>query len=174
MDNQKDESSVIKTIIKQATDEVLKPKAKDVANSFLTECVYMFGDWIIGMITKRIYGKDAPIRTSRSSRSSRGTDYNSISSKPNLNYELRQSDEVIKYPIESQEKADDIRKQMIERIDRFDKVSVGFLYAKLGKSTNAADYKYGWTNPNDIQWVCERVDGKDVWFMDLPKPKLLS
>lgn len=172
MDN-KEEGSVFKDIVKQATDEVLKPKAKDATYSFFTECAYMFCDWILGMLKKRIYGKDAPINSSRS-RSSRGVDYNAVSSKPNLNYELRQSDELIRYPIESQEKAEDIRKLMIERIDRFDKVSVGFYYAKLGKSTNAPDYKYGWTNPNDIQWVMERVDGKDVWFMDLPKPKLLS
>lgn len=175
-ENKKTEGSgsVFKDIAKQATDDILIPKAKEVTNSFFTECVYMFCDWVVGMITKRIYGKDAPVKTSRSS--SRGIDYNKISSKPNLNTALRQSDELIEIPISTQSEAENIRLQMLERIEKYDKVSVGFYYTKAGKSSivTATDYKFGWTNPNDIQWEAKRVDGRDLYFMDLPKPQPIA
>lgn len=171
----KKESNPIGDIVKQTTNDVLIPKAKDTVNSALSEMVYAIGDWIVGIIGRKIFGPEAKVNT-RGGSSNR-TDYTKASHAPVTNVGLRSSEDLQEIYINSEADARDIKDSMIERITRYSKVSVGFYYDKASQKSSSkkvqsisSDYRYGWTDPGDIHYSRNRFG----FYFDLPKPKPLS
>jgi len=162
-----EEQSVLGDIIKQTTDDVLKPKALEVANSAMSDIIYAVGDWLVGIIGRKLFGMDAPVV----SRSRNGrTNYNKISSQPQTNTALRASDELVEIRFENEQRAIEVIDAMKDRVAQFGKVSVGFLYEKTRKSQIGSDFRYGWTDPNDFGYV----KNSRGCFFDANKPKPLA
>lgn len=164
--NNQKEDSVLGDIVHQVTEDILKPKLLDVANSTLTDLIYAVGDWLVGIVGKKIFGPDSSYRGGRSV-GAKGTNYNKLSKSPQTNIGLRNSDDLMEIIFETESEAASIRNDMIDRIRRFGKVSVGFLYEKAHKSTIGSDYRYGWTDERDIHYTRNRFG----FMFDLPKPK---
>lgn len=162
------ESSVLGDIIKQTTKDILKPKALEVANSAITDIIYAVGDWLVGIVGKKIFGPDSQYRTGRSGNK-RGTDYNKLS-QSNTNIGLRASDDLMEVIFSTESEAVDVRNEMIDRIRRYGKVSVGFLYEKAHKQPISSDYRYGWTDERDIHYTRNRFG----FYFDLPKPRPIA
>lgn len=159
--------SGLSDIVKKTTDDVLKPKALEVANSAMSDIIYAIGDWLVGIIGRKLFGMDAPVATrSRSGR----TPYEKMSQKPQVNTALRNSDELVEIRFENEKQAIECIDSMRDRLSRFGKVSVGFLYEKARKPQIQSDFKYGWTNPDDFGYI---KNSRGVFF-DASKPKLLS
>lgn len=165
----KKEDSVLGDIIKQTTNDILKPKALEVANSAITDIIYAVGDWLVGIVGKKIFGPDSQYRTGRSG-SGRGTNYNKLSQTPNANIGLRASDDLLEIIFSTESEAIGVKNEMIDRIRRYGKVSVGFLYEKAHKQPISSDYRYGWTNENDIHFTRNRYG----FYFDLPKPRTIA
>lgn len=167
--NTEQQPSVLSDIVKQTTDDVLKPKALEVANSAMSDIIYAIGDWLVGIIGRKLFGMDAPVATrSRSGR----TNYNRISQQPQVNTALRNSDELIEIRFENEQRAKEVIEDMRNRLSRFGKVSVGFLYEKAGKvkEQTQSDFRYGWTNPDDFGYI---KNSRGIFF-DASKPQPLS
>ena len=162
-----EEKSVLSDIVKQTTDDVLKPKALEVANSAMSDIIYAIGDWLVGIIGRKLFGMDAPVATrSRSGK----TNYNKISQQPQVNTALRNSDELVEIRFENEKQAIDVIDSMRDRLSRFGKVSVGFLYEKAKKPQIQSDFRYGWTNADDFGYI---KNSRGIFF-DASKPKPIS
>lgn len=162
-------TTVLSDIIKKTTDDVLKPKALDVANSAMSDIIYAIGDWLVGIIGRKLFGMDAPVATrSRSGR----TPYEKMSQsqKPQVNTALRNSDELVEIRFENEKRAIEVIDDMRDRLSRFGKVSVGFLYDKTGKPQIQSDFRYGWTSIDDFGYI---KNSRGIFF-DASKPKPLS
>ncbi len=165
-ENKPEERSVLSDIIKQTTNEVLKPKALEVANTAMSDIIYAVGDWLVGIIGRKLFGMDAPINRSRSGR----TNYQKISNQPQTNTALRSSDELVEIRFDNEQRAIEVIDAMRGRIAQFGKVSVGFLYEKARKPQIGSDFRYGWTNPDEFGYV---KNSKGCFF-DANKPKPLG
>ena len=161
-----EEKSVLGDIVKQTTDDVLKPKALEVANSAMSDIIYAVGDWLVGIIGRKLFGMDAPVNRSRSGK----TNYSRVSSQPQTNTALRASDELVEIRFENEQRAIEVIDAMRGRISQFGKVSVGFLYEKAHKPQIGSDFRYGWTNPDDFGYI----KNSQGCFFDAVKPKPLG
>lgn len=165
--NKPKESNVLGDIIKQTTEDVLKPKALDAANSAFSDIIYAISDWLVGIVGRKLFGMDAPIATrSRSGR----TNYNKVSQQPQVNTALRASDELVEIRFENEQRAIEVVDAMRDRVAQFGKVSVGFLYEKARKTQIQSDFRYGWTDPNEFGYI-KNARG---CFFDASKPKPLN
>lgn len=168
-EQKQEETSVLGDIIRQTTNDILKPKALEVANSAITDIIYAVGDWLVGIVGKKIFGPDSQYRNGRNGNK-RGTDYNKLSQSPNANIGLRASDDLMEVIFSTESEAAGVRNEMIDRIRRYGKVSVGFLYEKAHKQPISSDYRYGWNDERDIHYTRNRFG----FYFDLPKPKPIA
>ena len=165
-ENKQEEKSVLSDIVKQTTNDVLKPKALEVANSAMSDLIYAIGDWLVGIIGRKLFGMDASVSRSRNGR----INYNKVSNQPQTNTALRSSDELVEIRFDNEQRAIEVIDAMRGRIAQFGKVSVGFLYEKARKPQIGSDFRYGWTNPDDFGYV---KNSKGCFF-DANKPKPLG
>lgn len=164
------ESSVIGDIIKQTTNDVLKPKTLEVASTATSDIIYAIGDWIVDIAVKGLakWFKLEPPITSRT-RGGR-TNYNKISQTPQVNTALRASDELVEVKFENEQRAIEVIDAMRGRIAQFGKVSVGFLYEKQKLPQIGSDFRYGWTDPDEFGY---KKNARGCFF-DANKPKPLG
>ena len=159
--------SVLRDISKQAVQDIIVPKTKESVNNMASDIIYMISDTLVQIIGRIIFGRDANIP----SRSGGGRDkYSNISRnkpQPQPNIATRSSDDLQYVVVDSYQKAEEIKKELIDSISRYGQVRVADLYEKSGKVKVAfTDYDYGWTNVNDVHFVRDR---NGYWF-NMPKP----
>lgn len=169
--DEKKKSSVIKDISKQAWDDIIVPKTLESTNNMATDIVYMIADAFVQIIGRFIF-RDKYVPTQRSGG---GRDrYSNISrnkSQPQQNVATRSSDDLQYVCVDSYQKAEEIKRDLIDSITRYGHVRVADLYEKSGKVKTAfPDYNYGWTDINDVHFVRDR---NGYWF-NMPKPVQLN
>ena len=136
MDEKK--NSVLKDISKQAWDDIIVPKTLESTNNMATDIVYMIADAFVQIIGRFIF-RDKYVPTQRSGG---GRDrYSNISRKgqpqtPQMS-EPRVSDNLQYVCVESYQKAEEIKRDLVDSISRYGQVRVADLYEKSGKVRSA-------------------------------------
>ena len=170
--------SVLRDISKQAVNDIIVPKAMETTSSTLTEIIYMIADALsqatLQFVAKVIFKKDQMPTTTRSGS---GRDkYSNISrnkSQPQTTNVIdnRRSDDLQYVVVDSYQKAEAIKKDLIDAITKYGRVRVADLYEKSEKVRPViSDFNYGWTNVNDVHFVRDR---NGYWF-NMPKPVQLN
>lgn len=165
-----------KTIASELCDyamkEVIIPGSKDLMSNVFTGFINMFSDAATKSIDKWIYPDGAPKKQNKSGTySTQQTNYTVYSSRPGQKPETpsinqRSSVDVDYIWVDTEEEARYIIGCLVEEIDNYGKAKVSTLYEKIKKPTTFSDFKFGWTNKDDLSYRRDR--GK--WFIDLPRP----
>lgn len=164
--NKKD--SVLKDISKQAVEDIIVPKTKESVNNMASDILYMIADTLVQIVGRIIFGQDAVIPTRGGGREK----YSNVSkakAQPQVQTTINTgpSDNLLYVCVESYQKAEEIKRELVEAITKYGVVRVADLYEKSGKVRPAfTDYNYGWTNVNDVHFVRDR---NGYWF-NMPKP----
>lgn len=167
-ENKKQETSVASDIFKQAKDDILIPRTKEVVNGTAVDLIYMIGDYFANLVGKFIFGPDS-VQKGRPGQARTG--YSNISRgapKPTTpNIGSRPSSELQYVFVESEEKARRIQAEMIESIQKYGKVRVADLYEKSEKVKPIfTDFSYGWTKVEDVHYIRNR----DGYHFNMPNP----
>ena len=169
--NKKD--SVLKDIGKQAWDDIVVPKTKESANNMASDILYMVADTLVQIVGRIIYGKDAVILTRNSGGRDKYSNVSKAKAQPQVQTTINTgpSDNLLYVCVDSYQRADEIKRELIEAITKYGQVRVADLYEKSGKVRPAfTDYNYGWTNVNDVHFVRDR---NGYWF-NMPNPTKLQ
>lgn len=173
-DEQKKNGSVIKDISKQAWDDIIVPKTLETTNNMATDIIYMIGDALVQMVGRFIF-RDKYVPPTQ--RSGGGRDkYSNVSktkAQPQVQTTINTgpSDNLLYVCVDSYQRAEEIKRELIEAITKYGQVRVADLYEKSGKVRPAfTDYNYGWTNVNDVHFVRDR---NGYWF-NMPNPTKLQ
>lgn len=170
-------SSFLKDVSKSAYEELIKPQAMDAVANMTSSVLYSFTDALTNVIYKIIYKNDKNFVAPTNSR--QGRDKYSNVSRRNSQTQSRvtprivtnRPSDVLEYVyVDTYEKANSIKKDLVTSIERFGYARVGDLYEKVGILTSDTDFIYGWVNVSDIHYVPDR---NGLWF-NLPKPVLIK
>lgn len=164
-----DKHSLIKDAINMATEDYIKPKAKEILNNAVVDGIYMVGDFLSNIAGRVIFGQDFGGQNKRiSSNPNKYSDISRKTTTPVVNIGTRNSKELQYVVVEDMVKADKLKADLIDSIVKYGRVRVADLYEQSEKvKPSFSDYRYGWTNPADIHYVRDR---NGYWF-NLPQPK---
>lgn len=166
-EEQKKKDSVLKDIGKQALDDIVVPKTKESVNNMASDILYMVADTLVQIVGRIIYGKDAVIPTRNSGGREQYSNITRTKPQPQTTMNTGPSDNLLYVCVDSYQKAEEIKRELIESITKYGQVRVADLYEKSGKIRPAfTDYNYGWRNVNDVHFVRDR---NGYWF-NMPKP----
>lgn len=167
--------SVFKDVGKQVVDDIILPQMAQSANNMASSTVYTLGDAIVNLITAGICKlfKQAPAPITKGGAASNNREkYANVSRQqatPNIG--TRSSEDLQYVCVESFQKAEQVKKDLIDAISKYGRVRVADLYESSGKVKSAfTDFNYGWTNVNDVHYVRDR---NGYWF-NMPKPQKLN
>lgn len=175
-------NSLVRDLGKGVMNEVIIPKSKEAARNMSTDIVNMFAEALRNMIDRLIYPDgDVPYKktnnsgvyqTNYTSYSTPIKDYQPTQQKGRDLIGQRPGNEVRYIWVESEEKAKQIVGALKEDIAMYKKAKVASLYEMVGERTTMADFKYGWTNQNDIGYYYDtsRRGNEYKWFINLTKP----
>jgi hypothetical protein len=169
---------------KYAMDEIIVPKSKEVMRDMFTGIVNMFAEAARSSMDKFLYPDGgAPTRSTGQRYYTGTTNYTSYSRPIAQQYQpsnqqvrdnigQRSGVDVKCIWVSTEEDAKDILSTLCEEIDNYNKAKVATLYEKIGEKTTFADFKYGWTNKDDLKYYYDSSspDPNAKWFIDLPKP----
>jgi len=178
--------SVAGELGKYAMDEIIVPKSKEVMRDMFTGVVNMFADAARSSLDRLLYPDGgAPVRRGQSNGIgyyTGTTNYTSFS-KPIGQGQTQQQYrrdvigqrsgcEVRYIWVPTEDDAKEIIAILREEIDNYSKAKVATLYEKIGEKTTFADFKYGWTDANQLGYHYDTTspDPNAKWFIDLPKP----
>ena len=169
----KKETGVLHDITKQAVDDIIIPKTKETANNMASDIIYMIGDTLVRIVGGLIFGKDKIPNNPKARGGNDREKYSNISrsttSQPNIG--TRSSEDLQYVCVDSYQKAEEIKRDLIGSITKYGRVRVADLYEASKKVKTAfPDYNYGWTNVNDVHYVRDR---NGYWF-NMPKPQKLN
>ena len=176
------ERSVAKDLAKYAMDEYIKPKTNDVLHDLFAGVVEMFGDAIKGSIDKLFYGEDKSRNRVKNNNVVRTFNqdipYHVYSISPTSTYQRpqrpnnsqRSGRSVKLIYFDTKEKARQAIDELRNEIKDYGNVKVGKLYEIIREPTSPEDWKYGWNDINDINYVEEYVDGRRLYKLSLAEP----
>lgn len=100
--------------------------------------------------------------------------YNSYSrgARPEERRSTARTSEIEDLIFESAGEAELVLDELRDEIDRFGEATLASYYEKAGYSGNFTDYKYGWTNLDEVRRP-HRVRGGG-YILELPRPRLLD
>lgn len=172
--------SVAKDLAKYAMDEYIKPKTNDVLHDLFAGVVEMFGSAIRGAIDKQFYGEDRSKNNVHTTiqKFNQNVPYNVYSLTPTStvqkiqrpNNSQRSGKSVKLIYLNTREEAQYIIGMLREEIERYGNVKVGKLYETIKEPTTPDDWKYGWNNPNDINYKEEHSAGRTLFMLTLSEP----
>lgn len=182
MDDQKKPSesseSLLISIFKDCWKTIFIPESKRITTNFLVDCFYALADTASNTVQRKINKDGAPIQ-SRSRPNQQQTGYSNRFSQVNGTKSQTQpqqpnigmrSSATLQYVVAPDPvTADRWKRELIESIQRYNRVFVNELYEKAGLKTMPSDFDFGWTKVEDIHYVRNR-DG--CWF-NLPNPEKL-
>ena len=178
------EHSLLRELGKDAMDEIIIPKSKDVMRDMFTGIVNMLADALRSSIDRVLY-PNGDVPSKKPSQSSTGyytgtTNYQSYSRPINQPQQSKGRDMIgqrsgneVKYIwVESEEKAKQVIGALKEDIENYGKAKVASLYEMIGERTTFADFKFGWTDSESIGYYYDssRRGNEYKWFLNLPKP----
>lgn len=168
--DEKKKDSVFSDVGKQVVDDILLPQMAQSMNNMASSTVYTIGDVIVNLTTNAICRlfKQKPGPVVGKTRNDNRERYSDVSKRKTIDIGARSSGNLEKVTVDSHQKAEAIKQDLIEKLKRYGKIRVADLYeASEGRVTPiVSDYNYGWTNVNDIHYTWD-VSG--YWF-DMPKP----
>lgn len=154
--------SVAKDLAKYAMDEYIKPKTNDVLHDLFAGVVDMFGDAVRGAIDKQFYGEDRSRNRAKGNNTVRtfnqSVPYNVYSLSPSSsqprttrpNNSQRSGKSVKAIYLNTEDEAKYIVSMLRDEIAAYGNVKVGKLYEAIKEPTSPEDWKFGWTDANDI------------------------
>ena len=176
------ERSVAKDLAKYAMDEYIKPKTNDVLHDLFAGVIEMIGDALRGTLDKQFYGEDRSRNRSKSNNTVRtfnqDVPYNVYSISPTSTYQRpqrpnnsqRSGRSVKLIYFDTKEKAKQAIDELRDEIKDYGNVKVGKLYEIIREPTSPEDWKYGWNDINNINYVEEYVDGRRLYKLSLAEP----
>ena len=176
--------SVAKELGSYAINDIIVPKSKEVMRDMFTGIVNMFADALRSSVDRLLYPDgNAPRKGNQGNGYYVGTTNYTSYSKPIGNYQSSQQkgrDTIGQRPgcevryiwVATEDDAKDIIATLREEIDNYGKAKVSTLYEKIKERTTFADFKYGWTKPEELGYFYDTnsPDPNRKWFIDLPKP----
>lgn len=165
------DSSVVKDIWNYLMREVFIPNSKEIMRNLLNGTSNMFANAAGKAIDRVIYPDGGAPKRNYVTRDGEGTyttrtGYKTTLDKPR-SINSRSSTEVKYIWVDTEEEAKAIIGALVEDIDNYGKAKVSTLYEMVHETPNFTDFKFGWTNANDISYY---RDGSKGYFIDLPKP----
>jgi len=156
--------SVAKDLAKYAMDEYIKPKTNDVLHDLFAGVVEMFGDAIRGAIDKQFYGEDRSknrVKNNTIKTFNQSVPYNVYSLSPTSsvqkiqrpNNSQRSGKSVKIIYLNTEDEAKYIINMLKEEIRRYGNVKVGKLYETIKEPTSPEDWKFGWSDENDLGYT---------------------
>ena len=156
--------SVAKDLAKYAMDEYIKPKTNDVLHDLFAGVVEMFGDAVRGAIDKQFYGEDRSrnrVKNNTIKTFNQSVPYNVYSLSPTSsvqrtqrpNNSQRSGKSVKIIYLNTEEEAKYIINILKEEIRRYGNVKVGKLYETIKEPTSPEDWKFGWSDENDLGYM---------------------
>lgn len=156
--------SVAKDLAKYAMDEYIKPKTNDVLHDLFAGVVEMFGDAVRGAIDKQFYGEDRSrnrVKNNTIKTFNQSVPYNVYSLSPTSsvqrtqrpNNSQRSGKSVKIIYLNTEEEAKYIINMLKEEIRRYGNVKVGKLYETIKEPTSPEDWKFGWSDENDLGYT---------------------
>ena len=169
-EEQKKKDSMLKDISKQAIDDIIVPKTLEATNNMAVEIINMIADSMIQIVGRLIF-KDKYVvsRTSsvreKYSNITRNKYQSQTQSAPISS--ARRSDKLEYVCVDTHQKAEEIKNDLIASIKKYERVRTADLYLASGKITPiATDYRFGWTNVDDVHYTPCR---EGYWF-NMPDP----
>lgn len=158
-----EQRSVLKDLTKYAMDEYIKPKTNEVLHDLFSGVVDMFGDAVRGAIDKQFYGEDRSrnrVKSNGVRTFNQDVPYNVYSLSPSsshskparANNTQRSGKSVKLISFNTEDEVKYIVSMMREEIKSYGNVKVGKLYETIKEPTSPEDWKYGWTDQNDIAY----------------------
>lgn len=175
--------SVIGEIGKYVMDEYIVPQATDTMHDLLAKLGSGVNDAFQGALNKLFYKEDNGRRYSSGSSAGR-TSYTTFYTRPstgatsysatsNNSISRRASNEVKIITVDTEEDAKRLVGFLQNLIRNYKVAKVSDLYGSLQPKVQIAftDYKYGWTNPNEIGYhpIYSGPD-RGKFQLDLPQP----
>jgi len=176
------ERSVAKDLAKYAMDEYIKPKTNDVLHDLFAGVIEMIGDALRGTLDKQFYGEDKSKNRVKNNNVVRtfnqSVPYNVYSIAPTSTYQRSQrpnnsqrSGRSVKLIyFDTKEKAKQAITDLQNEIREYGNVKVGRLYEMISEPTSPEDWKYGWNDVNDINYVEEYTGGERLYRLSLAEP----
>lgn len=173
--------SFLSGVGKYVIEEYIAPQANDMMHDILAKMGSGLNDAFQGALNKIFYHQDAGRRTGGSTGS---TSYTSYYSRPQTSYNTtsrtthdaigsRSSTQVNIITVDTEEDAKRLCNFLQDLIRNYKVAKVSDLYSSLTPKVQVTfqDYKFGWTNPNDIRYK-PIFSGPDrgKYQLDLPAP----
>ena len=168
--------TIVTDLLDYAIREVIAPSSKEIVRNAFTGFINMFSDAATKSVDKWIYPDGAPFTKSRNSTYesgytnytvySRSSNSSNATTQPAPSINQRSSIDIDYIWVDREEDAKYIVGCLVEEITMYGKAKVSTLYEKIKKPTTFTDFKYGWTNANEISYRRDR--GK--FLIDLPRP----
>ena len=142
----------VKTALKLAKSEVLKPRLMDMIVNYVDAFVRSF-----------VYGDEY---ASHASIGGGNTNYRTISTSTNGQVKPADRYDVSTFEFNYYEDAKNVIAELQNTIKKFNKATVFDFYDFAGQQTVQTDYNYGWTSIGDVKPERTRTG----WIIRLPKP----
>ena len=176
--------SVAKELGNYAMNDIIVPKSKEVMRDMFTGIVNMFADALRSSVDRLLYPDgNAPRKGNQGNGYYIGTTNYASYSKPIGSYQPSQQKgrdmigqrpgyEVRQIWVSSEEDAKYIISTLKEDIDNYGKAKVATLYECIKERTTFADFKFGWTNKEELGYFYDTnsPDPNRKWYIDLPRP----